>query len=246
VLFTLVPDQLMERKERDRVVAELDRIRAAITTSELEKIKAAAKALKQLQEEQEDASCLPTLALKEIPPTVQIVKASKSNDNVLAVCYQQQTSGIFYFAAAVGSGSLQKESIPLVPFFCHAFSRIGTSLRDYTDMAQRIDAYTGGVSLACHARTSFGDTAHCLPLVAFNGKCLVRHQGKMFEIIQELLCNFAFSDLVRLKSLFLEYRAGLESMIVQNGHRLAMSLASRNFSLTSALNEAWHGVHFKP
>jgi Zn-dependent M16 (insulinase) family peptidase len=32
-------------------------------------------------------------------------------------------------------------------------------------------------------------------------------------------------------------------MIVQNGHRLAMSLASRNFSLTSALNEAWHGVH---
>ncbi|MCK5318353.1 MAG: hypothetical protein KAJ55_10575, partial [Anaerolineales bacterium] len=243
VLFTLVPDQLMEQKERDRVAAELDRIRAAITTSELEKIKADAKALKQLQEEQEDASCLPTLALEEIPPTVQIVKASKSNDNVPAVCYQQPTSGIFYFAAAVGSGSLQKESIPLVPFFCHAFSRIGTSLRDYTDMAQRIDAYTGGVSLACRARTSFGDTAHCLPLVAFNGKCLVRHQDKMFEIIQELLCNFDFSDLVRLKSLFLEYRAGLESMIVQNGHRLAMSLASRNFSLTSALNEAWHGVH---
>ncbi|TES92954.1 MAG: peptidase M16 [Desulfobacteraceae bacterium] len=243
VLFALVPDQFMEQKERDRVAAELDRIRAAITPSELEKIKADAKALKQLQEEQEDASCLPTLALKEIPPTVQIVKASKSNDNVPAVCYQQQTSGIFYFAAAVGSGSLQKESIPLVPFFCHAFSRIGTSLRDYTDMAQRIDAYTGGVSLACHARTSFGDTAHCLPLVAFNGKCLVRHQDKMFEIIPELLCNFDFSDLVRLKSLFLEYRAGLESMIVQNGHRLAMSLASRNFSLTSALNEAWHGVH---
>jgi Zn-dependent M16 (insulinase) family peptidase len=65
----------------------------------------------------------------------------------------------------------------------------------------------------------------------------------MFEIIDELLSKFDFSDLERLKSLLLEYRAGLESMIVQNGHRLAMSLASRNFSQTCALSEEWHGIH---
>jgi Zn-dependent M16 (insulinase) family peptidase len=132
--------------------------------------------------------------------------------------------------------------IPMVPFFCHAFSKMGTSVRDYSAMAQRIDAYTGGVRLACQARTDFNAAGDCLPLVAFNAKCLVRNQGKMFEIIEELLFKFDFSDLVRLKSLLLEYRAGLESRIVQNGHRLAMSLASRNFSPTRALNEAWYGI----
>jgi hypothetical protein len=65
----------------------------------------------------------------------------------------------------------------------------------------------------------------------------------MFEIIEEFFNNFDFSDLIRLKSLFLEYQAGLESMVVQNGHRLAMSLASRNFSISSALNETWSGIH---
>jgi hypothetical protein len=65
----------------------------------------------------------------------------------------------------------------------------------------------------------------------------------MFEIIEELLCKFDFSDLDRLKSLFLEYRSGLESMIVQNGHRLAMTLASRNFSVSNALSESWNGIH---
>ncbi len=65
----------------------------------------------------------------------------------------------------------------------------------------------------------------------------------MFEIIQELLCKFVFSDLVRLKSLLFEYRAGLESMVVQSGHSLAMMLASRNLSTTCALSEIWHGVH---
>ncbi|OEU66357.1 MAG: peptidase M16 [Desulfobacterales bacterium PC51MH44] len=243
VLLTLAPDQLMEQKERDRVAGELDRIRVAMTRFELEKIKEDAKALKQLQEDKEDISCLPTLALEEIPPTVQSVRASTLYDTVPATCYQQSTSGIFYFIGVAGIGLLAKELIPLVPFFCHAFSKIGTTMRDYTEMAQRIDAYTGGVGLSCHARTAFDDPGLCTPFIAFNGKCLVRNQDKMFAIIEELLSKFDFSDLVRLKSLFLQYRAGLESMIVQNGHRLAMSLASRNFSPTSAIGEAWHGIH---
>ncbi len=242
VLLSLVPDPFMEQRERHRVTVELDRIRAEMTPSELEKIKADTHALKQLQEDKEDVSCLPTLDLKEIPPTVQIVKASTSYDTVPATCYPQSTSGIFYFLGVAGSGLLQKRLVPLVPFFCHAFSKIGTAIHDYTEMAQRIDAYTGGIGLSCHARTGFNDAGACIPLVAVNGKCLVRNQDQLFDIIEELLCKFDFSDLVRLRSLFLEYRAGLESMIVQNGHGLAMSMASRNFSSASALNEAWHGI----
>lgn len=242
-LIALVPDKLMERKERDRVAAELDRIRGGMSSADVEKVIEDAKVLKQLQESKEDVSCLPTLVLEDIPPTIQSVKASAAYDTVPAVCYRQPTSGIFYFAAVAGSGFLPKNLIPIVPFFCHAFSKMGTSVRDYTAMAQLIDAYTGSINLACQSRTGFNDTGDCLPLVAFNGKCLVRNQGKMFEIIEELLYKFDFSDLVRLKNLLLEYRAGLESRVVQNGHRFAMSLASRNFSPTRALSEIWHGIH---
>jgi Zn-dependent M16 (insulinase) family peptidase len=242
VLLTLVPDQYMEQRENHRVTKELERIRAEMTPSELEKVKEDTNALKQLQEDKEDVSCLPTLDLKEISPTVQIVKASTSYDTVPAACYQLSTSGIFYFLGVVGGGLLQKELLPLVPFFCHAFSRIGTAMHDYAEMAQRIDAYTGGIGLSCHARIGFDDAGACIPLVAFNGKCLARNQDQLFNIIEDLLCIFDFSDLVRLRSLFWEYRAGLESTIVENGHRLAMSMASRNFSSASALNEAWHGI----
>jgi presequence protease len=242
VLLTLVPDPLMEQKEHHRVTAELERICAQMTPTELEKIKKDAHALKQLQEHKEDVSCLPTLALEEISPTVQIVKASTAYDTVPAACYKQANSGIFYFLGVAGSGLLQKELIPLVPFFCHAFSKVGTALHDYTEMAQRIDAYTGGMGLSCHARTGFDHAGACIPLVAVSGKCLVRNLDKMFDIIEEFLCKFDFSDRVRLRSLFLEYRAGLESTIVQNGHRLAMSMASRNFSSANALDEAWHGI----
>jgi Zn-dependent M16 (insulinase) family peptidase len=97
--------------------------------------------------------------------------------------------------------------------------------------------------LSCHARTGYEGPAECLPFIAFTGKCLTRNQDKMFAIIVEFFNHFDFSDLIRLKSLFLEYQAGLESMLIQNGHRLAMSLASRNFSISNALNEIWSGIH---
>ena len=243
VRLTLSPDQLMEQKENDRIAAELDSIRNALTNSELNKIRKDAEALHQLQEQKEDISCLPTLALSEISPTVQSISASTSHDAIPAECYEQPTSGIFYFSAVAGSGLLPKPLLPLVPFFCHAFSKIGTSIHDYIDMAKRIDAYTGGIGCSCHVRTRFDDQGTCLPFVSFNGKCLDRNQEKMFEIVEELLIQFDFSDIDRLKSLLLEYRAGLESMIIQNGHRLAMSLAARNFSTTCSLSEAWNGIH---
>jgi hypothetical protein len=243
VLLTLVPDQTMEQKERERVDTELGNILTRITPSELEKIKTDTQALRQLQEGVEDVSCLPTLALDDIPPSVERVKAAASSSSTSTFCYAQPTSGIFYFLAVAGSGLLSKKQIPLVPLFCHAFTKIGTSVHHYTELARLIDAYTGGMSLSYHARTGFDGAAQCLPFIVFNAKCLVRNQDKMFEIIDELLNNFEFSDQVRLKSLLLEYRAGMESMIIQNGHRLAMSLAARNFSLSNALNETWSGIH---
>ncbi len=243
VQLILAPDQFMEQKENARVESELEQIRASMPPSKIEKIKTDAKLLIQRQEQKEDASCLPTLALAEIPPSVQRVEASPRFDTMPDTYYQQPTSGIFYFLGAAGSGLVRKEHLPLVPFFCYAFSKIGTTLCDYTKMAQRIDAYTGGLGLSCHARTGVDDPGACIPFITVNGKCLVRNQEKLFEIIQELLEKFDFSDLVRLKSLLLQYRAGLESMVLQNGHRLAISLASRNFSPTCALKEAWHGIH---
>jgi Zn-dependent M16 (insulinase) family peptidase len=81
-----------------------------------------------------------------------------------------------------------------------------------------------------------------MPLISFTGKCLNRNQGQMFDILHELTATVDFSDHGRLHQLLLEYRAGLEAAVVHNGHRLAISLASRNFTPASHLQEMWGGV----
>ena len=243
VRLTLMPDQEMALKEKMRVTKELDVLQKDMTETDFEEIRKDTDALKKIQEKVEDVSVLPTLERKDIPPEVKGIPEMVMKDPVPAACYQQPTAGIFYFSGAAGSGNLPQRLIPLVPFFCHAFTKIGTARRDYTDIVQLIDAYTGGIELSTQARNQFDSKGTCLPFVTFNGKCLARNQDRMFEIIHELLCSFDFSNLTRLKSLLLEYRAGIETMVIQNGHQLAMSLASRNFSTTMALAEIWHGIH---
>ncbi len=243
VHFTLVPDQQMEKQEKKRVSEKLKHIKEQMSESEFGKIIADTRALAELQESDEDISSLPTLQLDDIPPSIHSVEETRAYGNVPASCFEQPTSGIFYFSAAIGAGNLPDKLIPFVPFFCSSFTRVGTSLHDYTEMAQLIDTYTGGVGLLPHARTSFKGEDVCLPFLSFDGKCLVRNQEKMFDIITELIGECDFSDLVRLKSLLLEYRAGMESRVVHNGHRLAISLSTRNFSITRNLDEIWHGIH---
>ncbi len=242
VRLGLIPDPEMEEEEQRRVAKELDSIRRRLTPLDLDKIKEDAASLKQLQESEEDLSSLPTLAIEDIPPTVKTVSET-SGYRPPAVCYQQQTAGVFYFSAAIGCGTLAEDLIPYVPFFCYAFSRTGTHLRDYADMARKIDAYTGGIGLSVHARTRFEPGGRCLPFISLNGKCLDRNESRMFDILSELIFQYDFSDRNRIKNLLLEYRAGLESMIVPNGHRLAMMLAARTFSIATALDDIWHGVH---
>jgi hypothetical protein len=110
-------------------------------------------------------------------------------------------------------------------------------------MARRIDAVTGGIGLAVQPRTGFDGAGGCISIVALNAKCLTRNLNPMADLLAELLQGYDFSDLSRLKNLLLEYRSGLESMVVHNGHRLAMSLAARHFSATRMLSERWGGVH---
>ena len=243
VLLTLKPDSLMEEKKYQRVAAELETVAASLSDSGLARLASYAQALKARQETEEDVSCLPTLAVGDIPRDVQVITELPAQKDSHALYYDQPTSGIVYVSAASGACRLSADLQPLVPFFCYALPRIGTVLRDYTELARQIDLHTGGIDFSTNALTQFDETGASLPLVTLNGKCLVRNVDCMFEIIQEILSQHRFSDLARLKTLLHEYQAGMESKIVHNGNRLAISLSSRRFSSSSSLNESWHGIH---
>ncbi len=243
VRCTLAPDHEKAEKEQRRTALELQKIRENLDPEDIQKIVQNTRSLARLQESQEDISCLPTLERGDIPAQMHRVDPPVDGKHVTASFYRQPTAGISYFTAAFGIGGLENDLLPLLPLFCSVLPQIGTAVRDYVEMARRIDTYTGGIGLSPAARIRYDHTRACVPFISLNGKCLDRNQEKMYAIIDELAGRFAFSDLVRLKHLVLEYRAGLEAMVVHQGHRLAISSASRHFSTASALKETWQGIY---
>ena len=242
IRLVLAPDQHKTQKEEERIKAELGATMAALSSEDQETIGQDAVALKTLQESDEDITCLPTLQLTDIPSDVPSYTPSTIASEIPLWSYAQPTSGIFYFQGAAGVNVLP-DLLPWVPFFCYAFTKIGTEKSSYTQIAQRIDAATGGVTLGAQARSPWGQNQVCLPLVSMKAKCLSRNMPAMLDLVEELIGMAVFTDQVRLKQLLGEYQAALESMIVHNGHRLAISLSSRTFSPSSRLSEIWSGVH---
>ncbi len=244
VRITLKPDPTLGPKQNERERAELEQRREGLSETHIQTIIGDAEKLALRQDEQEDLSCLPTLSLEDISPDINTVSESRVIADNAIFCYEQPTSGIFYYSSVLGLKPLPVDLLPMVPLFCHAFTRMGSRDMDYVELARRIDQFTGGMGVTVSAGSSFhGNEDACIPMVTLFGKALSRNTGNMLDIVENLLCEPDFSDLKRLKTLLLEVRSDMESSVVHNGHRLAISLAARNFSSASALNETWHGIH---
>ncbi len=246
VLFTLAPDQEMEQKEVERTKKELDEIFKKIkqekTKKTLEKIIKDAKDLSLLQEKEEDLSSLPCLEIADIPPDIEKIAPDTISGISNLTCYEKPTSGILYFTCPAGLGNVKKELVPLIPFFSRAFINSGTKKRNYAEMAELMDLYSGGISISPFIGTKFSKKLDYLSFLSFQGKALDRNIEKLFDILKEFIEQVEFSDIQRIKQLLYQSRAQFESAIVGNGHRYAMSLASRSLTYSSNLNEIWSGI----
>lgn len=241
VRFTLAPDSTLAARQAQEETSRLQAIAQKLTEDEKKKINADARALKVLQEAEEDISCLPTLELSDIPATIDsVIPASRNGQRIFT--YPCATNTLLYYTGVLEAGSLDDDLVPLVPFFCSAIMKVGTAQKNYEELARAIAAHTGGMGLSPASRRRYDENRSALPLIAVNSKCLARNRGAMFDLLTETLTQYRFTDLKRLRNLLLEYRASLEAAVVQNGHSLAISLANRNFTDSLALSELWNGV----
>lgn len=243
VFLTLAPDSTMHKKEENRVKKELEVIKKKLTQAEISKIKKDAVALERLQESYEDTSCLPALGIIDIPKEIQITKSEKINSKL--IYYNKTTNDILYFRASFEILDILNNSrlIKLLPLFCYLFHKMGTKKRNYIELAQLVSNYTGGISLSVNAEMSYKKDCKYLQFIILDVKCLNRNKKKMYELINELINEFDFSNLSVLKNYILEYTSKLDARVIDEGHYYAMLLSSRNFSQISNLEEEWHGIH---
>jgi len=240
--FILKPDQNMQQKTEAKIKESLAQKKQNLTENDIETIQTDTQKLAELQNSEEDPSCLPTLTVNDISPDIVKVLENKALSDDLVSSYDQPTRGIVYFTATQKMCALPEKYIMHIPLFCFVFSRMGTKDYDYVELARRIDRYTGSIGFSSIIRTPIMDNPTPLPIVNLSAKCLTRNISPMFDILNSLYYRFDFFNTKRLKHLLLELKSGMESGIVASGHQYAVGVASRKWGAGRMLDEKWHGL----
>ncbi len=243
VTLLLKPDTELGPQQNAQVRAELDKIQQQLSNSAKQQLVEQGLALKKAQEEPEDLSCLPTLELTDVEPEERPVAVIEEKLQGVNSCwFDQPTNGIGVVALNFGLNGLSDQQLSYLPIFSSLLTQVGAGGRDYLQMAEALEAVTGGIS----ARTSLLDNPQSLDdfTASFEvkGKALVRNCRPLFALLKDFLLSPDFSDLQRIHTVLNQLKVSLENSIPQSGHTYAARTAAACLTAVGRQREQWSGL----
>ncbi len=244
VTLTLKPDPTAKESEEAETRATLAEIKQALSDKQKQALVEQARQLQAAQEEEDDLSCLPTLELSDIVPEEPAIKSSLTEVAGTPIrWFDQPTNGIAYVSGHLDTSGLSEDQLGLLPIFCTLLTQIGASGYSHTDMAERMEAVTGGIFLRTVVLDNPVDiTGTQQGIVTLKGKALVRNQGKMLEIIRDIFTAPDFTDLKRLHTVINQVKTSMENSIPSSGHSYAARSAASQLTAAGRLRELWGGL----
>jgi len=243
VTLLLRPDPGHVQRQEQAFAERLDSIREHLDESAIVGIKTKAAELQKSQEAQDDTSCLPILELSDIE-----IDEPTTPFHMEEICgcksfwFNQPTNGITYLNLRFDTGGLDDTLRPYLPIFGALLPQIGAAGHDYLAMSRRITATTGGIRFGTNLLESPVDLDIMHPVLEVKGKALDRNQGKLCEIIVDMLTAPDFTDLDRLRTVIGQVRTSMENSIPGAGHSFAARAASASLTPSAAQREEWSGM----
>ncbi|PLY02559.1 MAG: peptidase M16 [Desulfuromonas sp.] len=243
VTLTLAPDPEMQNRIDAEVEQKLATISEKLSDGEKEQILLKAAELKESQEQEEDLSCLPTLELSDIPekePAVAYSAAAVAS--IPTTWFPQPTNGILYFNAHLSLDGIEHCDLPYLPIYCSLASQVGAAGKSYVEMAQQVEAHTGGISLSSEILDNPEDSDDFEALVSLRGKALNHKQEPFFRILGEFLIAPDFSDIERVRTVLRQLQTSVENAIPGSGHLYAARAGAARLSASAQQRELWSGI----
>lgn len=248
VTLCLRPDQEQGTREQMQERERLDTIKASLTPAQKQALIKQAQQLQQNQEQIEDLSCLPDLEMEDIDPVEPRVEAEISQIGELGTGrleihrFAQPTNGLSYINSYFPCAHIEKELIPYVPLFCSMLTQVGTDKYDYVEMAQRMEANTGGISCSANVMNDIHTLERANVWISLKGKALDRNVAPLCEIMAELSICADFSDTERLATVIGQLKSSLENSIPASGHSFAAQAGAACLTPAAQRRELWNGL----
>ncbi len=243
VTLCLSPDHEQSKREQDQERQRLEKINAALSPEQKQALLEQASQLQQNQDQIEDLSCLPDLEMEDIDPTEPRVETVACPATKLKLeCFAQPTNGLSYVDMYFPCAHIDAELVAYVPLFCSMLTQVGTARYDYVEMAQRMEANTGGISCSACVMNNIEDLDKASAWIRVRAKALTRNVGPMCDILTELCTEADFSDTQRLTTVLGQLKSSMENAIPGAGHSFAAQAGAAYLTPAAYMREQWGGL----
>jgi Zn-dependent M16 (insulinase) family peptidase len=241
---TMVPDLEHSDREQEQFRLLEQGLRAGLTDVEDAAIRQKCVELAQLQDVQEDMSCLPSLRVADIPlhlPATELQHFALAGQVPVQVAVQP-TNGVSYFRALLDTSAVPADLQPLLPVFASVLTKLGAAHLDFRALDTAAELRTGGLAASMHVQEDKDDLAKVTQALLLSSHCLDKNIEPMFELWQHVLCATHWQDTARLATLLKMQATGAANGLAQSGHKYAMSAAASSLSPAAALSEQFGGM----
>ncbi|XP_016967452.1 presequence protease, mitochondrial isoform X2 [Drosophila biarmipes] len=221
--LTMSADELYEE---NFTKAELELVRQKIKnlgTEEVNQIYKNGLLLDAFQKAKSNTELLPCLSMTDVSEPPKIPKVFNRNiQNVQTQVCEVSTNNITYFKCLFNITDLNIEETQLVPLFCNVISALGTATYKHQEFDKQVFLKTGGIDFTVNFIEDVNYAKSYSVSIMMATHALEKNVLDMFDLCQELLQNFRFNDLGRLKMLIENYISNISVGVSSSGHLYAM------------------------
>ncbi|ADL33954.1 peptidase M16 family [Butyrivibrio proteoclasticus B316] len=247
-VLLLEPVQGLTEKKDEELRAKLEAYKASLSADDIDKIVRETKELKEYQEQPDDPEDLrkiPLLKLEDLKKEAdKFVYELKEYQGVKILHHDVFTNEIDYISFVFDLKNIDAKYLPYVSVLKKVLGMLDTDKHTYGDLYNEINIYTGGISGAISTYTNSDDVTQFETAFEISVKVLHSNLDKAFELVQEIITSTRFDDTKRLKEIFGEQYARLQSDLASAGHQTAALRAMSYISPAAYVSDCVSGIGY--
>ncbi len=247
VILTLAPKKGLAKEKEEKLAAKLADIKASMSAEDIDRIVKETKELREYQNEKDSKElldCLPVLSVSDIEKKTNIKINTKETDlnGIRFVHNDFDTRGISYLSILFDVDGITNELTPYMSLLKAVLGFVNTKNYEYSDLANEINARTGGISFGLQSIATGNNTyKKCFGI---KSKYLDPECEFVIRMIKEIIFTSFIDDEKRLYEIILNQKSSLQAAIPAVGHISAAGRALSNVSMIDGWQEQISGISY--
>ena len=236
-LIVMKPSTTMAKEREQKLAAKLARIKEQLSASEIEKIIAATKELKENQarpDTPEALATIPVLKLSDIKKEADKLPLEEREAFGTKVLFSDvATSGITYLDFYFDAMKVAKDDLFYLCLLAEFIGRVDTSEHSYAELSLLENLNTGGITADLDIVSSIKTVDKYKASFRLSGKALTNKLDKMFVLLTEIINKSAYTDKKRIRELIEQKKSSLEISLQSVAQQVAINRALSYVSISA-------------